>query len=120
MQREDASDFVHPHLYNLVGARNRMVTQLGEVDQSLDAGCINRGGKSAKGGQIDDLDFDQLAFVIGLGNAFPGIRQQLFEAQAETATLQVYVKDVDLDFLSFPYDFCGMFDPLPGEFGNVK
>ena len=103
-QRQAAAGVVHLedlHLElvagadHLGGALDVVLRELGDVDQTLDAGQDLDEG--AEGDDLGDLALDDVALLVLVEDALPGVLLRLLQAERDPLAVPVDVEDLDAD-----------------------
>ena len=117
---------VEHHDLNLVGHVDHLggvvdpagPTHLGDVDEALDAGLELHEGAVVH--DVDDFALHAGADGIALGDLFPRVLLQLFEAERDLLPVAVDVEHLDLDFLVDLQHLAGVLDAIPGHVRDVQ
>src|SRR3990172_8229184 len=116
---DDEQGQLVPDAHDLVGAADRPVRHLGDVEQAVHAGLELDEG--AEVGQADDPAGDARAHRVALGHRRPRVGLDLLEPERDPLFLLVHVQDLRLQLLALLQDFRGVADAAgPGHVGDVQ
>ena len=87
------------------------------MDKTVDAGQYL--GESAELHELDYLDVDNVADLVGGSELDPGVVLGLSDAEGYLLGLLIEVDDVDLDLIADGEHLGGVPDALPAQLGNV-